>query len=162
MGCVGGAVNDGDGDGSIFSVKFEPLGDACISHFTTHLFSENGECSGNGDQIIDDDKRQLAKNLKVSPFPEVLVHVRNNESDRILIVACDGVWDVMKNSYCLELVDTLMTEGESDMGLVAEEVLDICLKKGSRDNMTIIVVKFSAQKIGNGGGVSKRRSKRNK
>jgi serine/threonine protein phosphatase PrpC len=54
----------------------------------------------------------------------------------------------------------LITEGESNMGLIAEEILDMSLKKGSRDNMTIIVVKFPGQCIGTGGGVMKRRRQR--
>ena len=97
---------------------------------------------------------------KVSPYPEVFVHPRNSEGDQFLIVACDGIWDVMKNSYCRDEVDTLMAEGESNMALIAEEILDHCLKKGSRDNMTLIIVKFPAQQIGTGGGVAKRRSRR--
>ena len=113
-----------------------------------------------GDASIDEAKRRLAQALKVSPFPEVLVHPRNSEGDQFLIVACDGIWDVMKNSYCRDEVDTLMAEGESNMALIAEEILDHCLKKGSRDNMTLIIVKFPAQQIGTGGGVAKRRSRR--
>mmetsp|Transcript_17482 Transcript_17482/g.26463 ORF Transcript_17482/g.26463 Transcript_17482/m.26463 type:complete len:445 (-) Transcript_17482:480-1814(-) len=111
-----------------------------------------------------EDARQLAQNLKVSPFPEITSRDRRTSSDnndaRILILACDGIWDVMSNESCLDLTQTLMKEGESKMCLIAEEILDHCLKKGSRDNMTITVVKFPSQDIGNGGGVAKRRRQR--
>lgn len=40
------------------------------------------------------------------------------------------------------------------------KVIDTCLKKGSRDNMTVLVVKFPSQIIGKGGGVMKRRKRR--
>jgi serine/threonine protein phosphatase PrpC len=106
-----------------------------------------------------EDKRSVAQRLKVSPFPETSIRPRCNQ-DGILVVACDGIWDVMTNTHCVESVQMLITEGESNMGLIAEEILDMSLKKGSRDNMTIIVVKFPGQCIGTGGGVMKRRRQR--
>jgi hypothetical protein len=36
-------------------------------------------------------------------------------------------------------------------------MLDVCLEKGSKDNMTALIIKFPAQKIAEGGGVSERR-----
>lgn len=111
------------------------------------------------DESIDldmDSKRNLARTLKVSPFPEVTVHHRT-DIDQAIILACDGIWDVMSNIECNELVQVLCEQGESDVGLIAEEILDTCLKKGSRDNMTVLVGLLPAQEIGNGGGVLKRR-----
>jgi hypothetical protein len=40
------------------------------------------------------------------------------------------------------------------------QLLDMCLRLGSKDNMTALVVKFKAQKIGEGGGVMARRVER--
>ena len=40
------------------------------------------------------------------------------------------------------------------------KVIDVCLKKGSRDNMTVLILKFPSQVIGEGGGVWKRRKRR--
>jgi hypothetical protein len=40
------------------------------------------------------------------------------------------------------------------------QVLDMCLMKGSKDNMTAAVVKFPKQTIGKGGGVMARRERR--
>lgn len=106
-----------------------------------------------------EDRRNLAQQLKVSPFPETSIHTRS-EQDQLLMLACDGIWDVMTNTQCIELAQMLFAEGESKIGLIAEEILDMCLKKGSRDNMTIIIVKFPGQGTGSGGGVMKRRSQR--
>ena len=39
-------------------------------------------------------------------------------------------------------------------------MLDQCLRMGSKDNMTTLIVKFPAQKIGEGGGVKGRRRSR--
>lgn len=40
------------------------------------------------------------------------------------------------------------------------QVLDLCLMKGSKDNMTAAVIKFPKQTIGKGGGVAARRERR--
>eukprot|EP00592_Proboscia_alata_P015250 CAMPEP_0194397902 /NCGR_PEP_ID=MMETSP0174-20130528/125803_1 /TAXON_ID=216777 /ORGANISM="Proboscia alata, Strain PI-D3" /LENGTH=440 /DNA_ID=CAMNT_0039194133 /DNA_START=680 /DNA_END=1999 /DNA_ORIENTATION=- len=86
--------------------------------------------------------RHAAKEWKVTPFPEVIVHQRDR-ADGCLVVASDGIWDVFSNEECGALIDTLVCrEGESDAGLIAEEVLDVALTKGSRDNMSICVVPF--------------------
>jgi hypothetical protein len=44
----------------------------------------------------------------------------------------------------------VFSEGETHIGQVCEEVLDICLAKGSRDNMSAVIVAFDALKIGKG------------
>jgi chromosome condensin MukBEF MukE localization factor len=40
------------------------------------------------------------------------------------------------------------------------KLLDMCLTMGSKDNMTALVIRFPAEKIGEGGGVKARRDKR--
>mmetsp|Transcript_28964 Transcript_28964/g.42068 ORF Transcript_28964/g.42068 Transcript_28964/m.42068 type:complete len:448 (-) Transcript_28964:336-1679(-) len=97
---------------------------------------------------------------KVSPVPDIIVQNRSREKDEFIIVACDGIWDVQTNYECTKMVADIFAEGESDLGLICEECLDICLRRGSKDNMTTLVVKFPAQSIGNGRGVMARREAR--
>ncbi len=40
------------------------------------------------------------------------------------------------------------------------QTCDVCLQMGSKDNMTTLVIKMEAQKIGDGGGVMARRQQR--
>lgn len=80
---------------------------------------------------------------KVSPIPDVIVHTRNAERDEYVVVACDGIWDVVSNQQCVAELDEIMyAEGERDLGLVSEEILDTCLRYGSKDNMTAIVIQL--------------------
>jgi serine/threonine protein phosphatase PrpC len=80
---------------------------------------------------------------KVSPIPDVTIHMRNHERDEYVVVACDGIWDVVSNQQCVNELDEIMyAEGERDLGLVSEEILDTCLRYGSKDNMTTIVVQL--------------------
>lgn len=96
---------------------------------------------------------------KVSPVPEFVVKPRNEEKDEFVILACDGIWDVVSNQECIKIVTDIFNEGETDVGLVCEEVLDVCLRLGSKDNMTSLIVKLPALKIGEGGGVDARRQR---
>lgn len=97
---------------------------------------------------------------KVSPIPELIFIERIPEKDEFVIIACDGIWDVQSNEVAVQLVANLFAEGESDLGLICEEVCDCCLGIGSKDNMTTLVVKLESQTVGTGGGVEARRATR--
>lgn len=105
-------------------------------------------------------RKTLASQQKVSALPDFIVRKRNHTRDLFLLGACDGIWDVVSNSECADVASTIFQEGERNLGLVTEEVIDICLKKGSRDNMSVFLLKFPLQDIGQGGGVQKRRKRR--
>jgi len=97
---------------------------------------------------------------KVSPVPDIIVQNRDRAEDEFIIIACDGIWDVQTNQECVKMVADMFSEGEDDLGLICEEVLDLCLIKGSKDNMTAAVIKFPRQVVGKGGGVMARRERR--
>lgn len=78
----------------------------------------------------------------VSPEPEVSVVNRNGQQDEFLLLACDGVWDVMSNQEVADFVRSRLLLHE-DMVPVCNELLDTCLAKGSRDNMSVILVAFA-------------------
>lgn len=62
--------------------------------------------------------------------------------DEFLLLACDGVYDVMSNSELCEFVQSRMLVTD-DLAAVANQVLDACLSKGSRDNMSVVLVSFA-------------------
>lgn len=63
-----------------------------------------------------------ADDHKVTPVPDIIVQNRDALSDEFIIIACDGVWDVNTNEECIRMVAELFEEGESDIGLICEEV----------------------------------------
>ncbi|VBB26744.1 unnamed protein product [Acanthocheilonema viteae] len=79
----------------------------------------------------------------VSPEPDIYTIVRDPKVDEFLLLACDGVYDVMENAEICSFVESRLLV-TSDLSSVANQVLDACLSKGSRDNMTIILVCFDA------------------
>lgn len=76
----------------------------------------------------------------VSPEPEVSVRDRS-EQDEFLVLACDGIWDVMSNdNLCLYIRSRLSLT--DDLESITNQVIDTCLYLGSRDNMSIVLVAF--------------------
>ncbi|KAL0269590.1 UNVERIFIED_CONTAM: hypothetical protein PYX00_007269 [Menopon gallinae] len=79
----------------------------------------------------------------VSPEPEVYVLERNQEADEFLVLACDGIWDVMTNENLCDFVRSRLLISD-DLQVICNQVVDTCLHKGSRDNMSIVLVTFPA------------------
>uniref|UniRef100_A0A0G2K7Q5 protein-serine/threonine phosphatase n=1 Tax=Rattus norvegicus TaxID=10116 RepID=A0A0G2K7Q5_RAT len=77
----------------------------------------------------------------VSPEPEVYEILRAEE-DEFVVLACDGIWDVMSNEELCEFVNSRL-EVSDDLENVCNWVVDTCLHKGSRDNMSIVLVCFA-------------------
>ncbi|KAL1131984.1 hypothetical protein AAG570_011594 [Ranatra chinensis] len=61
----------------------------------------------------------------VSPEPDVYVQERCPE-DEFLVLACDGVWDVMSSADVCSYL--------------ANRLVDTCLYKGSKDNMSVVLI----------------------
>ena len=86
-------------------------------------------------------------------IPDVAVHVRTGE-EKAMILACDGVWDIMQNSDAIAFISALIDENDPEKGAgttltrplraceLADAVVDVSLKSGSTDNISAIVVKF--------------------
>ncbi|KAI0769457.1 protein serine/threonine phosphatase 2C [Trametes elegans] len=60
-----------------------------------------------------------------------------SDEDEFLILACDGLWDVVNDQAAVELV-----RGIADPRKAAEELLDHAYRNYSSDNVTVLVVRF--------------------
>lgn len=100
-----------------------------------------------------------AEQQKVSAQPDIRTFARR-DTDQILVLACDGIWDVMSNQECCAALQEMLAAGEKDMGTVCEELIDVCLEKGSKDNMSAIVVAMGGAHFGAGEGLEPRRRRR--
>ncbi|XP_029923593.1 protein phosphatase, Mg2+/Mn2+ dependent, 1Na (putative) [Myripristis murdjan] len=76
----------------------------------------------------------------VSPEPEVFELERTPE-DEFLILACDGVWDAIGNEELCAFVRNRLQVCD-DLREICAQVIDLCLYKGSLDNISIIIVCF--------------------
>jgi len=58
-------------------------------------------------------------------------------TDKFLILACDGVWDVMSDQEAIDLIKDI-----PDAATMAKTLVIHSLKQGSKDNLSVIVVIF--------------------
>jgi len=91
---------------------------------------------------------QFKENTDLNPYqqlvsnePDIEVHERKHTEDEFLILACDGVWDVMKSQEVVESYRQIQQECD-DLEKQCDIILEQCLKKGTSDNVTIISVVF--------------------
>ena len=66
--------------------------------------------------------------------------LERHKEHEFIILACDGVWDVFTSSQVAQFCREAIIAGETDLGCVVELVLDEALERGSRDNITMILV----------------------
>ena len=81
---------------------------------------------------------------QVSAEPEIRVVERSPGLDQYLLLACDGVWDVMTNE---EAGGWILSQAAGSSHSftptdLAAGLIDECLQRGSRDNMSAVVVAF--------------------
>ena len=67
------------------------------------------------------------------------------EDDELVILACDGVWDVISDQEACEFVKSQMQkEAEKsnrlDPNRLAEALVDLAMNQGSSDNISVIVI----------------------
>ena len=58
------------------------------------------------------------------------------------MLACDGVWDVMSNADVGDFLLARTSDGIEALDELAESLIQECLARGSRDNMSAIIVAF--------------------
>ena len=77
------------------------------------------------------------KNLVLArPFTSAY---RLTPEDDILLIACDGVWDVFSDQEAIDFVRTALAQG---MENVANALVKQCLERGTTDNVTVLVIEL--------------------
>lgn len=79
------------------------------------------------------DKRLIPASPDIIQYP-------NNSSAAFIILACDGIWDVMTN----EQVASFISEKVSNTSLedIISQLLDQCINLESTDNMSVYIIKL--------------------
>ncbi|KAJ1917426.1 Protein phosphatase 2C 2 [Tieghemiomyces parasiticus] len=114
-------------------------------------FIEFGRVNGNlalsraiGDFEFKQNHDLPAEKQIVTADPDVIRHEITPE-DEFIVVACDGIWDVLKSSEVVHYVQKHLARGES-LSQICESMMDTCLAPSlgntgvGCDNMTVIIV----------------------
>ncbi|KAL7487651.1 hypothetical protein ACHAWX_000209, partial [Stephanocyclus meneghinianus] len=97
--------------------------------------------------------------------PETLALNRQQETHMYLVLACDGIWDVMSNEevglfvankvveycangLCFEENEHNDLAPSSVLAKVGDALLELCLDKKSKDNLSVLIVAFPASGLG--------------
>ncbi|KAG7988691.1 hypothetical protein I3843_03G200400 [Carya illinoinensis] len=133
--------------------RIETAGGKIIQWFGFRVFSVLATSRSIGDRYL---------KPWIIPDPEVMLIPRNKE-DECLILASDGLWDVMTNEEVCDVArkrilvwhkkhgNTLPAKSGRDGADLAAQAAAECLsrlalKKGSKDNITVIVIDLKAQR----------------
>jgi len=73
--------------------------------------------------------------------PEV-TETNIEESDNFLLIACDGLWDVFDNQEIVDLTHKYMETFSFNMEEVPKLLVKDAVSRGSRDDITVIIVLF--------------------
>jgi len=84
----------------------------------------------------------------VIAVPEIVIYERNMLDDWFLILACDGIWDVMTNEECAKFViehgQRSEVAEEEELENTCLSLIDTCFARGSDDNMSVIIASIGA------------------
>lgn len=85
-----------------------------------------------------------AAEQQVSAEADIKIEERDG-TEEFLVICCDGIWDVMENEevgdYVRQNVKNFETK-DTPLSQASCDLIDTCLVKGSRDNMSAIVVAY--------------------
>lgn len=87
-----------------------------------------------------DDHNRIFYADPVIPNPECMV-VELGPSDEFLVIASDGLWDVMSAVEAVSIIRSSLRSGQSTSE-VSEKLCELALRLGSSDNVTIVIVQF--------------------
>jgi protein phosphatase 1G len=88
----------------------------------------------------------------VTAFPEIRCEKLQPDADEFLILACDGIWDVMTNQNAVDFVRERLLAGKTPKQ-ICEEACDRCLAPDTNgcgkgcDNMSIVVSVFKGSQL---------------
>jgi serine/threonine protein phosphatase PrpC len=87
--------------------------------------------------------------LDTTPFishkPDIFRYQIDKKNDKFLVIACDGVWDVLSNQDVVNFIlsncydKTLKTRINKDFN-IAHQLAEYAINRGSFDNITIIII----------------------
>jgi len=72
----------------------------------------------------------------VTCVPDVRKLVLNSD-DEFVILACDGIWDVMDNAEAVAFVRDRLVKGEKPLSRIIEQMFDHCITPGPCSNTLI-------------------------
>jgi len=117
--------------------------------------TENGRVNGGlnlsralGDHVYKQNKELLPEDQAITANPE-LQSIELCKEDEFMVLACDGIWNVMTSEEVVKYVkEKLDADEKVPLSKICEELFDLCLAPDTKnngsgcDNMTCMIVKL--------------------
>jgi len=97
-----------------------------------------------GDMEFKQSPHLPAKDQVISACPDITVR-KLEAGDEFMVLACDGIWDVMTSQECIDYVGDCLSQG-FPLATICEKLCDKCLAPDTKgngigcDNMTVVIV----------------------
>jgi serine/threonine protein phosphatase PrpC len=88
-------------------------------------------------------------NNMIIQSPEI-EHIELTAEDLFLVVACDGLWDVIDPELATRIVlQQIQLHGRGEIGAerAAEELQELAYRLASSDNITVLVIMFTPLQV---------------
>ena len=81
----------------------------------------------------------------VNCYPDISIYTRNYTIDNIIILACDGIWDVMNGLDACNFITDIILKNDSNILMqdVCRNLVLLALRLGSGDNISAIIVNLN-------------------
>jgi serine/threonine protein phosphatase PrpC len=97
---------------------------------------------GLGDFRYKSDRKLGVDEQKVTCSPDIY-EMSDLEPGTLVVLACDGLWDVMSTEDVTSLVSSRVNdESNHDLADIARDLVNTSLKKKSGDNVTVLLAQF--------------------
>lgn len=100
-----------------------------------------------GDLTYKDNRDLPPQAQMITAFPDVRKETLTEDTD-FVVIACDGIWDVMTCEQCVNFIYSGLSEGKTP-ALIVESLLDACIARDVTssgglgcDNMTCVLLVF--------------------
>ena len=75
----------------------------------------------------------------VTAEPEIIAVPVHDDDDEFIILATDGLWDVLESSEAVDLIQKLIEQG-LPRDQVAKWMVDEAMRRGTYDNVTVVII----------------------
>lgn len=139
---------------SVFAETFMDNGVECTIHKVQRSDTDRLAVSrAFGDFEYKANTELAANEQAVVAVPEIQSHARDADRDMYLVLACDGIWDVLSNQEVGDFVvkhvqEAIDAEKEDILPQVGDLLVKECLERGSTDNMTCMIVALAPENLG--------------
>jgi protein phosphatase 2C family protein 2/3 len=102
---------------------------------------------GLGDFEFKNNRKLAVAEQKIVCLPDIY-EMSGLQPGTIVMLACDGLWDVVSTKMAASVVEEkLRKKPDADVGSIAKAMVDLSLRQGSKDNVTVLIAQLGEYEV---------------